>query len=88
MIIFCGRRCPRAQNRKVGKRVKNIFFLTFFTRFQPCDLYFVLCFSAKVTVRLVFVAGAVLCDFQVVFAWQGHDFRIVRLDFAGRRSTL
>ena len=27
------------------------------------------------------MAGAVLCDFEVVFAWQGHDFRIVRLDF-------
>ena len=48
------------------------------------------------------MAGAVLCDFQVVFAWQGHDFRmvqvvfawqghdfrIVRLDFPGRCSTL
>ena len=36
----------------------------------------------------IFVAGAVLCDFRVVFAWQGYDFRIVRLDFCGRCSTL
>ena len=30
------------------------------------------------------MAGAVLCNFRVVFAWQGHDFRIVRWSTAGR----
>ena len=29
------------------------------------------------------MAGAVLGNFRVVFAWQGHDFRIVRWSTAG-----
>ena len=47
----------------------------FFTRFQPYDLHFFLCFFSQ-------------SDHKVGFLWQVQDFRIVRLDFCDRCSTL
>ena len=67
---------PRLQNRKVGFSWQVQYFVTF---------VLFLCGRATTSESYgwIFVAGAVLCNFRVVFAWQGHDFRIVRWSTAG-----